>query len=109
MRFLALPKSGILLLLVSILLYNCSSERKETNILFLSAVDNSSIQESLEAVCEERQWRFQTAAPGDWLTDDSLQTFSSIVLPFSTVSELDHRAVVTLKRYLDRPARRRWR
>lgn len=87
--------------LVAVLTFGCTTERDETRILYFCPEDDRLLEEQLETIVEDAGWQFQKVTSAHLLTEDSLQRFSTILLNFSALNDLDHRAVINLKRYLE--------
>lgn len=100
MKHLINKRTG-LWLLVTIILVNCTPKRDDTKILFLTGNAKGSIVEPLPQIPGQPAWQIKIVSDPRFLTDDNLQEFSSIVIAFSTLNDLDHQAVISLKRYLE--------
>lgn len=94
-------KTFLALFLVTVLLSNCRTERNETKILYFSSQDNPSLEGRLEDIASASGWKVQRVSALESFADDSLQNYSTVVLTFSDINQLDHRAVTSLKRYLE--------
>jgi cytochrome c len=92
-------KAIIWLLPLTILLINCTGRRDETRILYFAGSDQYESQ--LVNAAAPHGWVIEKVSGQQTLTEDFIQGFSGIVLTFSALNDLDHRSVVTLKRYLE--------
>lgn len=88
-------------LLMVMLLTACTPKRSDTKVLYFTGNGNAALEEELRQVAGQPGWQIEKVANTHSMTEDHIQQFSSIVLTFSSLNDLDHRAVVTLKRYLE--------
>lgn len=92
------------LLLVLAFLINCTSkslQRTETKILYFTDKANPQVEESLRNITERSGWDMTKGADLQYFHEDSLQQFSSIFITFSSLNQLNHRAINAMKRYLE--------
>lgn len=101
MRHFCNLKTVFCFLLVTVLLSSCTPPRSETRILYFSSAEHSILEEQLREVAEEPGWQVLKVSDPASLSDDFLRQFSGLVLRFSDVDQLDHRAVTSLKRYME--------
>jgi cytochrome c len=76
-------------------------KREQTRILLYTDKPATQLEESLQQAAAKAGWTITRAADMTSFGEDSLQGISSIILPFSALHTLDHRAVTSLKRYLE--------
>lgn len=100
MRYLISGRPCVLLA-ITILLANCAPKRSETSLLYFAANDTTGLGERLAEVASQENWKTESLGNPKTLTDDYLQQFSAIVITYSAMNELDHRALTALKRYLE--------
>jgi cytochrome c len=77
-----------------------TSKRPETKILIYNDETDLNLEQKLKEVANEST-NFVSAPNSGYFQDDSLQQFSSIIIPFSSINKLNYRAIVALKRYLE--------
>ncbi|MGV3502165.1 MAG: PQQ-dependent sugar dehydrogenase [Adhaeribacter sp.] len=78
-----------------------ASRRPAAYILLYSPETGAALEQSLQQATDKPGWRLTRASQPVYLLDDSLRQFSSIVIPFSVLNTLDHRALTGLKRYAE--------
>ena len=88
------------LLLVTVVLSSCTPKRNETKILYVSSGKNN-VEEQLRQIAEQPGWEIERVSDAQTLTEDFVGQFSAVVLSFSDIDDLDHRAIITLKRYVE--------
>lgn len=59
------------------------------------------MEEALQEVAAKSGWEIESVSASESFIDDSLQRYSTVVLTFSDINRLDHRAITSLKRYLE--------
>lgn len=101
MRYLFNMKNSFPLLVTAILLVTCTSKRDETKILLLTDNSNRPLEEQMQEFAGKSGWIVEKVSHPDSLKEEFIQQFSSVVTSFSSLSHLDHRAVITIKRYLE--------
>lgn len=89
------------LLFLSIVLVACTSKREETKILLYSDNGSLSLEKQLDEIGGKSGWRIEKISDTDTLQEDLIKEYSTLVITFSAISTLDHRALTTLKRYLE--------
>lgn len=89
------------LFLLALIIFSCTSRRDETKILLLASHDDPRLEENLQDLAGSAGWSVEKIEDAGALNDDFVKQFSSIVTTYSTISELDHRSVTVLKRYLE--------
>jgi len=87
------------LLLIWILLIACTPKRNETKILLLAEHDN--LEQQLQEVKGNQGWNIENASGRQIVNEDFIKQFSSVVVTFSSLSQLDDRSLTILKRYLE--------
>lgn len=80
---------------------NSPSKREQTKILLYTDKNIPSVEEQLQQVASKAGWTVIKSTDAAYLQDDSLKEISTMVLPFSAVQSLNHRATTSLKRYLE--------
>jgi cytochrome c len=80
---------------------NVVSKRAHTKILLYTDKPATLLEEPLQQVAAKSGWAITKAMGAAYFGEDSLQGISSIVIPFSALNRLDHRAIASLKRYLE--------
>ena len=98
-----LPRLNALLgfLLTVLLLSHCRPERREIRILYFAPHDNPSVEEVLREVAGSAGWQVARVSTLESFAEDSLPAYSAVFLTFSDIDQLDHRAIASLKRYLE--------
>jgi cytochrome c len=80
---------------------NIVSKRAHTKILLYTDKPATLLEEPLQQVAAKSGWAITKVMGAAYFGEDSLQGISSIVIPFSALNRLDHRAIASLKRYLE--------
>ncbi|QMU28644.1 PQQ-dependent sugar dehydrogenase [Adhaeribacter radiodurans] len=101
-------RTHYLLLWLSIFLVACST-RTNTSSTTASQVhprmliygDISDIGESLEKTNTKANWQITKALNSSYLVDDSLKNFQRLVLSSFSLSQLNHRQITSLRRFME--------
>jgi cytochrome c len=80
---------------------NAPTKRDQTNVLLYTDKNTTSVEEQLQQAAAKAGWTIIKATDVAYFAEDSLKEISGIVLPFSAIQALDHRAITSLKRYLE--------
>lgn len=78
-----------------------TSKRTETKILYYAGKAATPYEEQIQQIAGKPGWGVVKAVDPHLFEEDSLQQFSNVFITFSSLNQLDHRAITALKRYLE--------
>ncbi|MEO5601769.1 MAG: PQQ-dependent sugar dehydrogenase [Cyclobacteriaceae bacterium] len=100
MRYHIIKKNSFWLL-VLVFLVTCTSRRPETKILLYSDKDSPQLEQQLRESADKLGWGLEKVEDHLSFNEAFIQQYSLIVTNFSSLSQLNHRGVVAMKRYLE--------
>ena len=101
MRYLFTLKHGFFFVALAIFLISCEPKRDETKLLLFTDGNAPRVEEAIMTSAASSGWTVEKATDADSLTEDYIQQFSAVVTTFSSLHQLNHRTITSLKRYLE--------
>lgn len=95
-------KSGFIYLLFMVALFTqCTPRRSETKILYYTDKAEIPVQDHLGQIIQASGMKMVMPVEFGLLQEDSLKQISSIITTFSALSQMGHRDLTIIKRYLE--------